>query len=125
DVLLRPNIEWLPLETFALGTSGDLDWARGMQTLDAELQFGKVLGFDWGVEYREDRLVEGAIAVSARTQLYERWDVFGMAQRDLEQDEWLAYIFGLRRNDHDWAISMTAIYNPFINETTFRIEFEP
>jgi len=125
DVLLRPNIDWLPFENFALGTFGDIDWARGMQTFDAEVQFGKVLGFDWSVDYREDTSVDGAIAVAARTQLYERWDVFGMAQRDLEQDEWLAYIFGLRRNDHDWSISMTAIYNPFINETTFRIEFQP
>ena len=84
-----------------------------------------MLGLDWAVEYREDATVAGALAVAARTRLYERWDVFARAQRDLDRNEWLAYVFGLRRNDHDWAISLNAIYNPFINETTFRIEFEP
>jgi hypothetical protein len=33
--------------------------------------------------------------------------------------------FGLRRNDHDWAIELSATYNPFADETTFRIEFQP
>ena len=125
DMLLRPTVSWLPLENFAFAVYGDIDWARGMQTFDTELQFGKVLGLDWAVEYREDATVAGALAVAARTRLYERWDVFARAQRDLDRNEWLAYVFGLRRNDHDWAISLNAIYNPFINETTFRIEFEP
>ncbi|MFT4843245.1 MAG: hypothetical protein ACJA0V_002699 [Planctomycetota bacterium] len=125
DVLLRPTMDWLPFDNFALGVYGDIDWARGMQTLDAEVQFGKVLGLDWAVEYREDTTVDGAIGLACRAKLFDRWAVFGRAQRDLERDEWLAYVFGLRRNDHDWSIGLTTIYNPFADETTFRIEFEP
>lgn len=125
DMLLRPDVEWMPFERFAFAVYGDIDWARGMQTFDTELQFGKVLGIDWTVEYREDRTVEGAIGLAGRAKIYDRWVVFGSAQRDLEQDEWLSYVGGLRRNDHDWSISLTAIYNPFINETTFRIDFTP
>lgn len=125
DVLLRPSVDWLPFDNFAVGVYGDIDWARGMQTFDTELQFGKVLGLDWIVEYREDTTMDGALAVTGRTDLFDRWSVFGSAQRDLEREEWLNYVFGLRRNDHDWTIGLTAVYNPFVNETVFRIEFEP
>ncbi|MFT4513150.1 MAG: hypothetical protein ACI89X_001581 [Planctomycetota bacterium] len=125
DALWRPTADWLPFDNFALGLYGDIDWARGMQTLDVELQFGKVIGIDWVLEYREDTNVDGAIALACRADLFDRWSVFGRAQRDLERDEWLTYIFGLRRNDHDWSIGMTAVYNPFVDETTFGIEFEP
>ena len=125
DVLLRPTADWLPFDNFAVGVYGDIDWARGMQTLDTELQFGEVLGLDWTVEYREDTTVDGALALACKTNLFNRWSLYGRAQRDLERDEWLAYVFGLRRNDHDWTIGFTAVYNPFVDETTFRIEFEP
>ncbi len=47
------------------------------------------------------------------------------SQRDLDRDEWLAYRFGLQRIDHDWSIQATAVYNPFADETTFRLEFVP
>ena len=96
-----------------------------MQTLDTEVQFGEVLGLDWVVEYREDTTVDGALALACKADVFNRWSVYGRAQRDLERDEWLAYVFGLRRNDHDWTIGFTAVYNPFVDETTFRIEFEP
>ena len=89
------------------------------------MRFGEVLGLNWIVAYREDTTEDGALAVTASTDLFDRWSVFGRAQRDLERDEWLAYVFGLRRNDHDWSIALTAVYNPFVDETTFRIEFEP
>ena len=125
DMLLRPSGKWVPLENFAFAVYGDIDWARGMQTFDTELQFGKVLGVDWTVEYREDRTLDGAVALAGRTKIYDRWSVLGRAQRDLERDEWLSYVGGLRRDDHDWAIALTAIYNPFIDETTFQIEFTP
>jgi hypothetical protein len=32
---------------------------------------------------------------------------------------------GLVRNDHDWSIGFSAIYNTFTDETTFRLEFMP
>jgi hypothetical protein len=125
DLLLRPDVKWLPFEKFAFAVYGDIDWARGMQTLDTELQFGKVLGIDWTVDYREDRTVEGAIGLAGRAKIYDRWVVFASAQRDLEQDEWLTYVGGLRRNDHDWSIALIAAYNPFVDDTTLRIEFTP
>lgn len=125
DLLLRPQTQWLPFDNFALALYGDLDWARGMQTLDTELQFGEVLGVNWTIEYREDARIDGAVALAGSTQLFDRWSLFASAQRDLEQDEWLSYAFGLQRNDHDWSIAMSALYNPFIKETTFRIEFLP
>ena len=125
DVLLRPTGDWLPFDNFALGVYGDIDWEQGMQTFDTEVQFGKVLGLNWLLDYREDATVDGALSVGCNTTLFDRWQLSGMAQRDLEQDEWLAYVFGLRRNDHDWSIALTAVYNPFADETTLRIEFEP
>ena len=125
DVLLRPNVSWLPFENFALAHYGDLDWARGMQTLDTELTFGPVAGMDWVVEYREDARFDGVLGLGARTQVFDRWSVFAQAQRDLEQDEFLRYSAGLQRRDHDWIIGVTAAYNPFIDEVTFRLDFQP
>lgn len=125
DVLLRPNVEWLPFDDFALAWYGDIDWKRGMQTLDTELTFGKVLGLNWAFEYREDRLFDGVLGVGASTEFFDRWSVFGLAQRDLSTDEFLAYQFGLSRRDHDWVIGLTAVYNPFGDEVTFRLDFQP
>ena len=126
DLLLRPDVSsWLPLDNFAFALYGDQDWQRGMQTLDTELSFGKVLGMDWIVEYREDKQLEGVVGLGATTEFYDRWTVFGRAQRDLERDEFLAYSCGLRRRDHDWIIGVTAAYNPFQDEVTFRLDFQP
>lgn len=125
DLLLRPDVHWLPFDDFAFAVYGDNDWRRGMQTLDTELQFGKVLGCNWTIEYREDRLTEGAVGIGASTRLMDRWSVFAASQRDLNRDEWIAYAFGLTREDHDWSIAVSAAYNPFFGDTTFRIEFLP
>jgi hypothetical protein len=118
-------VTWLPFDDFALAFYGDHDWRQGMQTLDTELQFGRVLGCNWILEYREDRLREGAVGITASTKLYDRWTAYAYSQRDIDRDEWLAYSFGLRRDDHDWSIALSANYNPFSDETTFRIEFLP
>ncbi|MEC8253275.1 MAG: hypothetical protein VX044_08690 [Planctomycetota bacterium] len=125
DVLLRPTVDWLPFETFAVAHYGDLDWEQGMQTMDTELTVGPIAGFDWAVEYREDSLFDGVLGLGARTTIFDRWTVFGRAQRDLQRDEFLNYSFGLRRRDHDWIIGLTAAYNPFIEEVTFRLDFQP
>lgn len=125
DLLLRPDVRWLPFDDFAFAVYGDHDWRQGLQTFDTEVQFGRVLGCNWTVEYREDRLTEGAVGVSASSRLMDRWTLLGGSQRDLQRGVWTAYSFGLRRDDHDWSIALTANYNPFIGETTFRIEFLP
>lgn len=125
DLLLRPRMHWLPFDTFAYALYGDHDWQDGLRTFDTELQFGPLVGLNWTLEYRTDALVDGAAGLSANTRLLDRWDLFAGSQRDLDSDEWLAWQFGLRRNDHDWAIELSATYNPFADETTFRIEFQP
>lgn len=125
DVVVRPIVQWLPVETLALGVYGDHDWRDGMRTFDAEVQVGPIGGITWTADYREDRLTEGAVGLSAHSHLLDRWDVYAGSQRDLQTDEWLSYTFGLVRNDHDWSISMSAVYNPFSDETTFNLEFLP
>ena len=125
DLLFRPRQQWLPLETLTYAIYGDHDWEDGLRTFDTELQFGKVLGLTWTAEYRTDALVSGAVGLMASTRLLDRWEIQAGSQRDLERDEWLAYHFGLRRDDHDWSIQATVVYNPFADETTFRLEFVP
>lgn len=125
DLLLRPPGSWSAFENFSLAVYGDHDWRNGLRTFDSELQFGPVLGVNWSVEYRTDELVKGTVLVGAGTRLRERWGLFGLAQRDIELDEWLTYSFGLRRDDHDWSILLNVIYNPFTDDTTFRIDFQP
>ena len=70
-------------------------------------------------------MFDGVLGLGARTTIFDRWTVFGRAQRDLQRDEFLNYSFGLRRRDHDWIIGLTAAYNPFIEEVTFRLDFQP
>ena len=44
---------------------------------------------------------------------------------DLGTEDFLSYGFGLRRVDHDWSISTTVGYDPFTEEKSLRIEFQP
>ena len=125
DLLVRPTLPGSPFERLAFAIHGDHDWEDGLRTLDTELQVGPVAGIDWTLEYRTDTDVDGAVGLNASTRLLERWTVFGGSQRDLERDEWLAYVLGLERHDHDWSIQASVVYNPFGEETTFRLEFLP
>lgn len=125
DLLIRPRPTWLPVETLAFAVYGDYDWDDGMRTLDTELQVGRIAGITWTADYREDNVTDGAVGMSASTQLLDRWNLYAGAQRDLQVDEWLEYSFGLVRHDHDWSISLSAGYNPYSDETTFRLEFLP
>ncbi|MBX3462587.1 MAG: hypothetical protein KF830_05420 [Planctomycetes bacterium] len=125
DLLIRPNFRWLPLRTFAFALYGDYDWRNGMRTLDTEVRFGPIAGITWTADYREDQVAEGALGLTARSRLLDRWNLVAGCQRDLQRDEWLNYTFGLQRDDHDWSIALSAVYNPFSEETTFRLEFLP
>lgn len=125
DLLLRPRLHWLPFDTFAYAIYGDHDWQDGLRTLDTELQLGPLAGLTWTVDYRTDAVVDGAVGLGANTRLLDRWDVFAGSQRDLGTDRWLDYHFGLRRNDHDWAIELSVSYDPYEDQTTLRIEFQP
>jgi hypothetical protein len=125
DLLLRPRFSWLSLQTFALAVYGDHDWQDGLRTFDAEVQAGRIAGITWTGDYRTDSLVDGAVGLTASTRLMDRWDIYAGSQRDLDLDEWLSYSFGLRRNDHDWSILLSANYNPYSDETTFQLSFMP
>lgn len=125
DVLVRPTFAWLPVDRLALAVYGDLDWHDGLRTFDSELQIGPLAGITWTANYREDSAVAGAVGLTANTSVFQRWDLYGSFQRDLESNDWLGYTFGLARNDHDWSILASASYNPFSDQTTFQIEFVP
>jgi len=125
DVRLRPKWDWIPFSTFGFALYGDHDWRDGLRTLDTELQFGPVAGLTWTAEYRTDAQVSGAVGLSASTRLFDRWDLFASGFYDLESDKVLTYEFGLRRNDHDWAIALTAGYDPFTDVATIRLDFQP
>lgn len=125
DLLLRPRVHWLPFDNFAYALYGDHDWQKGLRTLDTELQFGPLLGCSWSADYRTDTNVKGAIGLGVSTHLFDRWDLFASSQRDIDADRWLSYHFGMRRNDHDWTIEVSASFDPYANQTTFRIEFLP
>jgi hypothetical protein len=125
DVIVRPKANWLPFDNFSFALYGDHDWNDGLRTLDTELRFGPLAGISWGADYRTDSEVQGAVGVSASTTLFGRWNAYARSLYDLDRDQFLTYGFGLRRNDHDWSIALNVGYNPFTEETSFRIEFEP
>lgn len=125
DLLLRPRAPWIPFDVFDYALYGDHDWEDGLRTLDTELRFGPVAGVTWSVDYRTDFLVDGAVGVGASTRWFERWDIYARSQRDIDGDNWLAYQFGVSRSDHDWIIELSAAYDPFADETTFKLEFLP
>jgi hypothetical protein len=125
DFLVRPRAPWIPFPTLLFALYGDHDWKNGMRTLDTELQFGPLAGIVWTAQYRTDEAVDGAVGLSASTQLLDRWDLFASTLYDLQTDDWMSYGFGLRRNDHDWSIAITGSYDPYTDETGLRIEFVP
>lgn len=125
DLLLQPKLRTETLRTLTFAVYGDQDWRSGLQTLDTEVQFGKVLGCNWAFEYREDAIAKGAAGVGVSTQLMDRWNIFARSQRDLQDARWLRHTFGLRRDDHDWSFQISAAYNPFLGNTVFRIDFLP
>ena len=125
DLRVRPQGHWVPFPTFSFAFYGDHDWNNGLRTLDTELRFGPLAGLTWTLEYRTDAFVDGAVGLSANTRIYDRWLLFANSLFDLNEDDWKTYGFGLQRRDHDWSIAMTGNYNPFSDETTFRLEFIP
>ncbi|MEZ6036906.1 MAG: LPS assembly protein LptD [Planctomycetota bacterium] len=125
DLLVQPKLEVGTFNRLTFAVYGDNDWRNGLQTFDTEVQFGRVLGCNWALEYREDAITKGAVGVGVSTQLLDRWAVFARSQRDLQDDRWLRHSFGLRRDDHDWSIQISASYSPFRGNTVYRIDFLP
>jgi lipopolysaccharide assembly outer membrane protein LptD (OstA) len=122
---VRPNPTGLPVKNLTYAIYGDHDWKQGLRTLDTELAIGPIGGINWTIDYRTDSVVQGAVGVTGSTRWFERWDVFGGTQRDLERKLWLSYMFGVRRNDHDWSIEAYLVYNTFTEQTSFNIDFVP
>lgn len=125
DLLVRPRGRWVPFENFSYAIYGDHDWQDGLRTLDTELRFGPLAGTDWTVEYRTDSNIHGAAGLTASSQIFDRWSVYGRSLYDLDRDSFLTYGFGIRRDDHDWSIQLAGSYNPFTDETTLRLDFVP
>lgn len=125
DLLVRPRGRWVPFETFSYAIYGDHDWQEGLRTLDTELRFGPLANADWTLEYRTDSNIHGAAGLTARSEIFDRWSVFGRSLYDLDRDSFLSYGFGIRRDDHDWSIQLAGSYNPFTSETTVRLDFVP
>lgn len=125
DLRVRPKLPGVPFQTVQFGLYGDHDWRDGLRTLDAELQFGPVGGVVWTAEYRTDQQVSGAVGLSASTRVFDRWDAVATGFYDLERDRFLTWEFGLRRNDHDWAVALVAGYDPYTQVATIRIDFQP
>ena len=86
---------------------------------------GRIAGLDWSLDYRTDRVVDGAAGIGARAELLGRWDVQGNVMYDLERDDVLTYYAGLRRDDHDWSLLVGISYDPFTDAVSFRIDMEP
>lgn len=125
DFLIRPGAYWTPFETFAVGIYGDHDWREGLRTFDAELLFGPLAGLTWQLEYRRDAAVDGVVGLGAIAKLLGRWELQGLAQYDIEREDWLVYGTTIRRRDHDWTLEVGFDYEPFADQVNFRVMFEP
>ena len=125
DVLVRPNNELLPFPSLAFAVNGQQDWETGMRSFDSEISFGQLLGADWQVEFRRDAVVKGALGLGARTRFLGRWASYANVVYGFEEEEWRSYQFGLRRNDHDWSMMLSLNYDPYSEEVSFRLMFEP
>lgn len=125
DLQVRPDASLWRLDTLAFGLYGDHDWEDGLRTFDTEVQFGKVLGLDWNLDYRRDAVVDAAAGIGAHAALLGRWDVTGNISYDFEREDILHYFVGLRRDDHDWSLMVGISYDPFEDVVSFRMEFEP
>ena len=125
DFLIRPRAYWVPFENFSYGIYGDHDWQTGLRTFDTELQFGQFLGCNWTTEYRRDAVTNGAVGLGASTSFYGRWDVFGFGQYDAQENQFLRYGGALIRRDHDYSIRFGLDFDPYEDQLSFRIDFEP
>jgi hypothetical protein len=125
DLLVRSEPTWWSLQTLSFGVYGDHDWQNGLRTFDSEVQFGKVLGIDWSLDYRRDAVVDAAAGIGAHAALLGHWDVQGSISYDFERDEVQHYYAGLRRDDHDWSLLVGISFDPFEDVVSFRFQFEP
>ncbi|MEZ5966618.1 MAG: hypothetical protein R3F56_22465 [Planctomycetota bacterium] len=125
ELILRPGLDW-PLPNLRLFVEGEYDTKRhDNRTFNVGTRFGKVLGVDWSVEYREDALRDGVLIGGGGATVWTRWDVAAGSSYDLDRKETLNYFASLSRRDLDWTMRLGLIYNNLRGETSFFIRFEP
>lgn len=125
ELLLAPGIHW-PLPNMRFFVEGEHDYrSSDERTFNVGTQFGKLLGADWTVEYREDQLRDGVLIGGLSTQVFTRWTLAGGTSYDLDRDETLNYYGVLTRNDLDWTIRLGLNYDNLNDETAVFIRFEP
>lgn len=125
EFILRPGIDW-PVPNWRLFVEGEYDTRRhDNRTFNVGTQFGRVLGADWTLEYREDQVRSGVLFGSAATTLWHRWDASTGTAYDLDSDRTLNYFAMLTRRDLDWTVRVGLVYDTLNTETSFFIRFEP
>ncbi|MCC6671257.1 MAG: hypothetical protein IT458_09355 [Planctomycetes bacterium] len=126
ELIVRPEIPWVPLPNPRLLAEGEIDWNAGEQrTFNTGLAFGPVAGIDWNAEYRWDQVSKGVIGYGASAKVLGRWVLGGGSQYDIERSEALNYAASLIREDHDWRIRFELSYDRINDETSFTVNFEP
>lgn len=125
DFRLRPRAYWIPFENFAYNIYGEHDWQQGLRALDTEIQFGKVIGCDWTLDYHSDSETDAAVGLGASTSLYDRWHIYGAGQYDPAAQEFLNYTTALIRRDHDYSITFGVNFDNYEDQVSFNVNFEP
>lgn len=125
ELVLRPGLDW-PLPHLQLFVEGEYDTRRhDNRTFNTGTRFGKVLGVDWSVEYRQDQVRDGVLLGGFTSALWTRWDVAAGSSYDLDRDETLGYYTSLARRDLDWTLRVGLLYDNLRDETSFFVRFEP
>jgi len=125
ELIVRPGVDW-PLPNLHLFVEGEYDTRRhDNRTFNAGTRFGKVLGLDWSVEYREDQVREGVLIGGVSSTLWTRWDLAASTAYDLDREDTLSYFASLARRDLDWTIRLGLVYDNLRGETSFFVRFEP
>lgn len=125
ELILRPGIDW-PLPNWRLFVEGEYDTRRhDNRTFNTGTRFGKVLGVDWSIEYREDQVRDGVLLGGVSSTLWSRWEAAAGSSYDLDRDDTLNYFASLARHDLDWTLRLGLVYDNLRGETSFFLRFEP
>jgi hypothetical protein len=125
ELILRPA-EWIPVPGLQMLVEGEQDWNDDeLRTFNTGVRFGRVLGLNWFGEYRTDRTTDGTIGYGASTQVFQRWELTGGGQYDIDRSESLSYTLLLARDDHDWRIQFGLDFDVVTDDTSVFVNFEP
>ena len=126
EIILRPNVPWLPLPNPRFLFEGERDWNKHTwRTANFGVAFGPLLGVDWRGEYRTDQTERGQIGYGGSAVVFQRWILSGGSQYDLDRHRTNNYSTEIVRVDHDWRIHLRLSYDNVSQSTSFAIDFEP